>query len=377
MKKRAQICIAAGLLLVIACFCLVSFFCLNTEPPENKTAEEKIVITDALGRVVTLERPAQRIACTHYSVSEAVQLAGAWDKVVARDGYLSNEKFYPGVDKLPIICPARNPLDINYEEVVKIHPDVLILPNFSWLGDPDEITGKLEPDVPVVFVDTLNPETFCNTIDILGKIAGTEKEAGEYIDFYRSIYCPVTNITSNIPGENRPNVFFKAFSDEIDDIKTYGSEFPGGNEFFNAAGVRNIAEDLPINCADVDKEWLIGQDIDAIAAICWDKKYPDTFGYNVSDPSFARTRAEEIRTQIGGLDVFLNSKAVENNEIYLLNNEMTSTPRYIITIAYMAKWFHPDLFEDLDPKALHQEYLDRFIPGDYNLTNCGLMIYPE
>ena len=377
MKNNFRLCIIAGLILFIVILCI--FFSLRPETGslENETISEKIVITDALGRVVTLDEPAQRIACTHYSVSEAIQLAGAWNKVVARDGYLSNVKFYPGVEDLPVICPARNPMDLNYEEIIAIHPDVLILPNFGWLGDTDEIIGKLEPDVHVVFVDTLNPDTFCDTIDIIGKIAGTEDEAGEYIEFYRSIYDPVVSITSDISKEDRPNVFFKAFSDEIDEIKTYGSEFPGGNELFNAAGVRNVAEDLPINCADVDEEWLLEQDIDAIAAICWDKKYPETFGYNVSNPSAARIRAEEIKDEISELDVFSNSKAVEDDEIYLLNNEMTSTPRYIITIAYMAKWFHPDLFEDLDPKALHQEYLDRFIPGDYNLSECGLMVYPD
>lgn len=377
MKTRLYIGLAAGLLLIIILLCLLFPFWTAAASPDNSEAEGKIVITDALGRVVTLDKPALRIACTHYSVAESMQLAGAWDKVVARDGYLSNEKFYPGVGELPAICPPRNPMDLNYEKIIEIHPDVVILPNFRWLGDTDEILGKLEPDIPVVFIETLNPETFCDTIDIIGKIAGTEKEAGEYIEFYNSIYGPVTEITSNIPEEERPNIFFKAFSDEIDDIKTYGSEFPGGNELFGAAGVRNVAEDLPINYGNVDKEWLLRQEIDGIAAICWDKKYPDTFGYDVPDPSAARETAEEIRAEIGELDVFSNSNAAKDKEIYLLSNEMTSTPRYIITIAYMAKWFHPGLFEDLDPQAFHQEYLERFISGDYDLSECGLMAYPE
>jgi len=377
MENKKSLYLVIGIVILVAVLSILAIFWPAPASPENIQAEEKIIITDALGREVALDEPAQRIACTHYSVAEAMQLAGAWDKVVARDEYLTDETFYPDVNDLPAICPQRNPLDLNYEKIIEIHPDVIILPNFGWMGDTDEIINKLEPDVKVIFVETLNPDRFCETIDIIGKIAGSEEQAGEYIEFFSSVYDPVVAVTSGIPEEDRPNIFFKAFSDELEDIKTYGSEFPGGNELFNAAGVRNVAEDLPINYASVDKEWLLEQNIDAIAAICWDKKYPDSFGYNAPDPSVAREIAEGIRTEISELDVFSNSNAVKNNEIYLLGNEMTSTPKYIITIAYMAKWFHPELFEELDPKAVHQEYLDRFIPGDIDLSESGLMVYPE
>jgi len=43
----------------------------------------------------------------------------------------------------------------------------------------------------------------------------------------------------------------------------------------------------------------------------------------------------------------------------------------------MAKWFHPDLFEDLDPKAIHQEYLTRFQGLDYDLDEHGVFVYPD
>jgi iron complex transport system substrate-binding protein len=43
----------------------------------------------------------------------------------------------------------------------------------------------------------------------------------------------------------------------------------------------------------------------------------------------------------------------------------------------MAKWFHPELFSDLDPKAIHQEYLARFLRLDYDLDEQGVFVYPE
>ncbi|AKB61273.1 ABC transporter substrate-binding protein [Methanosarcina mazei] len=356
---------------------LFVIFSTATEQKANTTATDtKIIIIDALGREVTLDKPAERIAYTHYSVAEVLKAVGAWDRVVTRDGYISDEKFYPNLDKIPAICPVRNPMDINYEKTIETQPDVLILPKFEWYGTTEEIINALEPDIPVVFVDTLNPDSFCDTIKIIGMVTGKEEEAQEYIEFYSGIYDPIVTKTSRITQEDRLNVFYKAFSDTPEQIKTYGKEMPGGNEFFNAAGGKNIAGDLPFAYGDVDKEWILEQDIDAIVIMCWDQHYPDIFGYAVNDSELASESGKEIQEEIMRQDVFAHTDAVKNEKVYLLHNELLSTPRNIIAIAYMAKWFYPEEFPDLDPEALHQEYLDRFIKADYNLSNAGLFAYP-
>jgi iron complex transport system substrate-binding protein len=41
----------------------------------------------------------------------------------------------------------------------------------------------------------------------------------------------------------------------------------------------------------------------------------------------------------------------------------------------MAKLFHPDLFEDLDPEAIHQEYME-LQHFDFNVYEHGVFIYP-
>ncbi|MEA1998046.1 MAG: hypothetical protein U9N61_01790 [Euryarchaeota archaeon] len=52
--------------------------------------------------------------------------------------------------------------------------------------------------------------------------------------------------------------------------------------------------------------------------------------------------------------------------------------KHFIAAAYMAKWFYPELFTDLDPKAIHQEYLTRFQRLDYDLDEHGVFVYhPE
>ena len=56
---------------------------------------------------------------------------------------------------------------------------------------------------------------------------------------------------------------------------------------------------------------------------------------------------------------------------------MGATPRFVVAMAYWAKWLHPELFEDLDPKAIHQQYLTDFMRIDYDLDEHGVFAYPE
>jgi iron complex transport system substrate-binding protein len=41
----------------------------------------------------------------------------------------------------------------------------------------------------------------------------------------------------------------------------------------------------------------------------------------------------------------------------------------------MATWFYPDLFPDLDPRAVHQQYLSEFQRLDYDLDEHGMFVY--
>lgn len=383
MKFKNEIFVVFGIVLLLSLVWIIHaspFIPLhNTEIPEINSADinSQITIIDALGREVTLDKPAERIAYTHFSVAEILLAVGAWDQVVARDGYISDENFYPGLKEIPAISPAANNLDINYEQIIETQPDVFIMPYLGWHDDSiDEIIDTLEPEIPVIFVEPLNPNAFLETVQTIGLISGNEDQAQEYIDFYNGIYDPIVTESSKLSPEERLNVFYKVDIGDTDQIMTYGKEMIGINEFFYAAGGKNVAGELPFSYSEVDKEWLIEQDMDALVILCCDQRYSDAFGYRVVDPEFAQGRGSELRNEFMGMDVFSNTDAVNNEEVYLINCDLLCTPRYIISIAYMAKWFHPELYPDLDPEVLHQEYIDRFVGGNYNVSNAGLLYYP-
>jgi iron complex transport system substrate-binding protein len=43
-----------------------------------------------------------------------------------------------------------------------------------------------------------------------------------------------------------------------------------------------------------------------------------------------------------------------------------------VGLSYLAKWFYPEKFPDLDPEAIHKEYLERF----QGLKYQGIFVYP-
>jgi uncharacterized protein (UPF0297 family) len=64
---------------------------------------------------------------------------------------------------------------------------------------------------------------------------------------------------------------------------------------------------------------------------------------------------ENSRTRKKTLEEFIDRtgweglSAVNNDRAYLLEGDLMWTPRYLAGRCYLAKWFQPELFEDLDP----------------------------
>ena len=73
-----------------------------------------------------------------------------------------------------------------------------------------------------------------------------------------------------------------------------------------------------------------------------------------------------------------NVSAVKNNRVYIIHLDLLYGLSDPAAMTYWAKWLHPDLFEDLDPQAIHQELIDEFLSIDINVYEHGVFVYhPE
>ena len=76
----------------------------------------------------------------------------------------------------------------------------------------------------------------------------------------------------------------------------------------------------------------------------------------------------EAKRKLDGLmerPAFTGIDATKNGNIHVVWHQFYNSPYQFVVIEQMAKWFHPDLFADIDPEATFKELHDRFLPLDY------------
>jgi iron complex transport system substrate-binding protein len=204
-------------------------------------------------------------------------------------------------------------------------------------------------------------------------VLNTEENGEEFIAWYEGVIYSIEEKTTGLSEEEKPQVFLKVPGWTHEELATYSDESAWARYLIGISGGINIAANLPGEWVAVDSEWLVDQNPDTVVASMYAPYNPSASGYDVDDTSVA----EATRDEIMAMDVFAGGKAVEEGRVYLFQIEMSATPRFVVTQAYMAKWFQPELFEDLDPKAIHQEYLTDFMRIDYDLDEHGVFVYPE
>lgn len=82
-----------------------------------------------------------------------------------------------------------------------------------------------------------------------------------------------------------------------------------------------------------------------------------------------------LRDEVMSRPELAGTEAVKNDEVYVFSCNFAYGPSRIIAISYMAKVLHQELFNDLDPKALHQEYVTEFQGLDFDLEDHGVFVY--
>jgi iron complex transport system substrate-binding protein len=364
-----------GIILLI-CLFIAPAIAENNDSAENDTS---VHIVDAIGRDIDLSKPAERIGAYRYTVTEALKLIGAWDQVVGRDGFIYDSKFYPGLDELPIISTDQG-FVLNYEVIMELKPDLVIVPYSKGMPDltVQTIVDNLEPDVPVAFLEFGAMSTFDDNLLKLGILTGKSKEAEEYITFYNDILQNIKSKTNNLTDEEKPKIFMKLSGNTANEIYTVGKNDESWSEIFPIIGASSVTADINAGWAELDPEWIIDKDIDYIVMQCWEQLYPEAFGYMATDPSNKMEFADRLIEEIKSNDIFSQTDAVSSGNIYVIDNEILvwGSPRIIVGLAYLAKWLHPDLFYDLDPEAIHKQYLSDFIHVDYDFEEIGLFGYP-
>jgi iron complex transport system substrate-binding protein len=68
--------------------------------------------------------------------------------------------------------------------------------------------------------------------------------------------------------------------------------------------------------------------------------------------------------------------AVKDGRVYIISGDFSLGPQMTIGTVVVAKWLYPELFADLDPQAIHREFLKDFMDVDPEIAGEGAFVYP-
>jgi len=326
-------------------------------------------ITDSMDRMVTIFKPVERIVVFNHDGFLTMRSINATDKIVGVCANLERHfgpLFPTELTDYPSIGVFFNP---DYEAVLHLNPDVIILSGWTYRSggssENDVIQKKfkdLDPRITVIRLDCDNPSYYVQEVRKIGYILEKEEEAEEFIDFYENYLNTIKERVGALSEDDKPKVYFEL---PRANYPTPGSGTAVHRMIVDTGG-NNVFSDLS-NIVDIDPEEVINRNPDIII------KGARAPGYNLDDPTILIKTRDEIMNRPELWDVV----AVKNENVYIFPYGFIYSPTHLVCMIYMAKWFHPALFNDLDPEEIHQEYLTEFLDVNYDLDEHGVFVYPE
>jgi len=349
---------------------------------------ETITVTDIAGREVAVNVPIKRailgegrqlyIIAALDRENPAARIVGWRKDLIEADpatyqAYLSK---FPAFADIPAFEGLEQSL-IDIETTIAQKPDIVFL-NLETKRAVEEAAyieklGAL--DIPVVYVDFRNrPEVNTEpSIRLFGKLFGKEDGAEEFIAFRAGEIAKITDRLASVKPE-RPKVFIDRAAGFYEDCC---HSFGDGNfgAMVEMAGGDNIAKDLiPGTFGQINAEQVIVSDPDHIivTSAMWNVYVPGGKWVPVgpgADPDEIVEKLKFYPTR----PAYLGIKAQKTNAFHAVWHQFYNSPYQFVAIQQMAKWFHPELFADIDPDETFKQLHDRFLPIDYQPGYFGTL----
>ncbi len=323
--------------------------------------EKELTFIDAADKTATVKMPIERMVILNTDFAEGIAVLDERDKVVGvAHSMVEYARFFPELSAKTDIGDWSTP---DIEAILACNPDAVC----AYANWPD--TGKLDDKMPdginIVRLDFYKAETLREEMIKLGYLLNKRERTDEYITWHDRYIDAINNKVSEIPDDEKVTVFIDSGGGKTFGRKAY-STGTGMHDLCTCAGGVNIAEGYVEKYADVETEWILEQDPDVIIGLSYKG------GYETDDNTLMKAHYDNILALPG----FANVAAVQNERVHIMSNAFAFAPHYPASLAMMAKWLYPERFDDLDPEAIHQEYIDTFIGIDFDVSEQGVFEYP-
>ena len=338
------------------------------EPAGEPESAEEIVITDMIGREVTVTPGSyQNVVCIGagalrmYSyIGDVALLCGVEDidnrsleerpkmfDSVARPYMLAYGDTFEALPSCGVGGPNAQAAEA--EKILACGPDIVIS-EYEDVEKEDALQEQL--GVPVITLKAgpagVFDEGFAGSMRMLGQIFGNEEKAETLVSFVESEKAEIASRTANVADEDKPSVYICGLgnwgtTNHLMTAQNYVS--------FNVANVKNVVSELEnpgIQAIEEEKFVAVGPDTDIMIM--------DAAAVKNIKPLF-----EEDPT------MFDECKAWQNGEVYLemaYNAYYTNYEIALINTWFIAKTVYPGLFEDVDMTAKTNEVTQVFFGKD-------------
>lgn len=316
--------------------------CSTKEGDTQAVKQHKEIIVDSLGRKVELNLPIKSsvVACSH-DIELISSIGNSLDKIIGVDKPTFSDKEAYGNRWKESQLIGQNQRNLNYEKIVELKPDVVILPhNGSW----QEAEKQLAPfGIKVVVINAYYTAEFRKNCEMIGKIYGQKKEAEEFISYFEDKLAYVEKQLKNVP---KRKVYFEYRSENLS--VTTGRPYYRMIEY---SGVKNIFDDA-VN-PKIDGEEILRRNPDYVV-----KASEVNVFATYAPPSIEefKQRKERLLKRAGWEDL----NAVKNDKILLLSHYAFGGAAEITGSLYMAKFVYPEYLPDLHPEEVMKTWITKY-----------------
>ncbi len=317
-------------------FCFLLFFQsvsgLFYFPVFAKTDKNKNIIIDKSGRKIVFSSPFKRIISLYSAHTENLISIGAANSII---GVNSHDICFGKIKNKTLFSFRDDP-----EKFLWVKPDLVLIRPLIDRGYGKLIKKLEQNNIIVISLQPNNIKDICQYWLDLGSISGHSLSAKKNIHMFKDTLKIFHSLTSNITRKKR--VYFESMHSKM---KTFSKNSIAMFVLKTAGGI-NIAEDAvqvrKTNIAYCGKERLLlkASEIDVYLA---------QFG-SMNQPTISIIKNET------GYSII---KAVQNNKIYLISEQIVSRPtlRLLQGIYQTGNFLYPDIFN----KKIKKELTDKNI----------------
>lgn len=321
------------LAMLLAVVMILSFAACGQEPapapqPEPTTdVTYPVTVKDMAGREVTLEKQPERIVSGYYISSSACIALGLTDKMVGIEDKSTKRPIYklaaPALIDLPNVGSAKA---FDLEACIATEPDLVILP----MKQKDTAQTLQEMGIATLLVLPESHEQLIEMFTLIGTATNTVKQAEKLISYYNTKLSAVTELTRDIPDDEKPVVYLGSTGDIL---RTAPREMYQAS-LITTAGGKNAGDVLEgSSWTDIDNETFLTMNPDIIVI--------PTDNFAVSSPDYT---AEDVMNN----PTFSDVTAVKNSAVYQMPVGYEAwdspVPSGILGTLWMLKTLHPELY---------------------------------